>query len=140
MRRLLLLGVAAALVMAAPAQASFLKKVEITSAADGPFTASGAICPSGQTATTFRIVLRPAATGVDLLVGKTLTCDDGSGTIDLTLYVRVRFFGGDVSAHLVWIVTGGTGQYERLQGVGTAVADFSSGEIVDHYVGMAGTD
>jgi hypothetical protein len=111
---------------APPAQATFLKHVEITSATDGPFTvsesASGDLCPSGQTATTFNFVTRSEPNRLDLLVGKHLTCDDGSGTVDLVLAVRLTD-----RDNFMWTVTGGTGKYEDLQGNGTGTGRFTDG-------------
>ena len=122
---------------ASPAEATDLKQVEITSATDGPFTvsesASGDLCLSGQTATTFNFVTRSEPNRLDLLVGKRLTCDDGSGTFELVLAVRLT--GRD---NFTWMVTGGTGKYEDLQGNGTGAGYFSSGVFADHYTGRVG--
>ena len=124
--------------VASPAEATFLKQVEITSATDGPFTvsesASGDLCLSGQTATTFNFVTRAEPNRVDLLVGKHLTCDDGSGTFDLVLAVRLT--GRD---NFMWMVTAGTGNYEDLQGSGTGAGYSTNGVFADHYSGRVGT-
>lgn len=122
---------------ASPAEATILKQVEITSATDGPFTVresgSGDLCPSGQTATTFNFVTRAEPNRLDLLVGKRLTCDDGSGTFDLVLAVRLT--GRD---NFMWMVTGGTGKYEDLQGSGTGAGYSTNGVFADHYSGRVG--
>ena len=124
---------------ASPAEATVLKHIEITSATDGPFTvsesASGDLCTSGQTATTFNLVTRSEPNRLDLLVGKRLTCDDGSGTFDLVLAVRLT--GRD---NFMWMVTGGTGKYEDLQGTGTGAGYVTNGVFADHYTGRVGID
>ena len=130
-------GAALLALAASPAEATFLKHVEITSAIDGPFTvsesASGDLCPAGETATTFNFVTRSEPNRLDLLVGKHLTCDDGSGTFDLVLAVRLT--GRD---NFMWMVTGGPGKYEDLQGNGTGVGYFANGVFADHYSGRVG--
>jgi hypothetical protein len=144
MRLSVLFAIAGTLLVAvAPAQArsgppAVLSNVSITSAPDGPFAATGsAICSHGQTATTARTVLRPLDDGVDLLVGKTLTCDDGSGTFDMLLYVQIRFVADGFTDNFAWAITGGTGSYTGLRGFGSGVGTVADGELTDHYTGWA---
>lgn len=138
-RLILLVAVVVALVAAAaPAQAAHagISTVSITSAPDGAFSATGlGGCATGQTATTSRTVLRSLADGVDLLVGKRLTCDDGSGTLDLLLYVQIRFTADSFTDKFAWAVTGGTGRFAGAFGGGTGVGIPTGDDLVDHYAG-----
>jgi hypothetical protein len=120
----------------------FAQKVSITSAPDGPFSATGrALCSSGQVATTFNFAVGSLPDGVKLVVGKTLTCDDDSGSIDMVLSVRIRFVAGGPPhpTSFRWMITDGTGQYEGLLGSGTGVGAIASGEFVDRYTGRVRT-
>ena len=66
------------------------------------------------------------------LVGKSFTCDDGSGTFDVVIYVAVR--PEAPRNNFRWLITHGTGQYEGLLGSGTGFED-SAGDELDHYLG-----
>jgi hypothetical protein len=134
---LILAGTLAVLTASARAasvdEAPYTNKVSITSAVDGPFNATGqSICPSGQVATTYNFFLGSVSNGFNLVVGKSFTCDDGSGTFDLVLYVEVR--PGAPRNNFRWLITHGTGQYEGLFGSGTGFGD-SLGDGLDHYTG-----
>ena len=139
MRLLSLLLLAGTLAVATSARAAsideapYTQKVSITSPVDGPFIATGhALCPSGQVATTYNFFLGSVPNGFNLVVGKSFTCDNGSGSFDLVLYVEVR--PGAPRNNFRWLVTGGTGQYEGLFGSGTGFGD-SLGDQLDHYTG-----
>lgn len=134
---LVLAGTLAVAISSAQAASSddapYTAKVSITSAVDGPFRATGrSLCPSGQVATTYNFFLGSVADGFNLVVGKSFTCDDGSGTFDLVLYVEVR--PGVRRNDFRWLITHGTGRYEGLHGAGTGVGDYSDPPI-DHYTG-----
>jgi hypothetical protein len=123
-------------------EAPFAEKVSITSAADGPFTAAGqALCGSGQTATTFNFATRSLPDQVELVVGKTFSCADGTGTFDMVLAVQVRLIGEGppLPTTFRWMITDGTGQYESTLGSGTGAGVFAEGEFVDQYTGRART-
>jgi hypothetical protein len=139
MRLLSLFLLAGALAAAHSAQAAsideapYSERVSITSAVDGPFSAAGrSLCPSGQVATTYNFFLGAVPDGFNLVVGKSFTCDDGSGSFDLVLYVEVR--PAAPRNDFRWLVTHGTGRYEGLLGSGTGFGD-SVGDGLDHYTG-----
>ena len=139
MRLLSLLLLAGTLAVAHSARAASIdeapygERVSITSAVDGPFSAVGrSLCPSGQVATTYNFFLGSVPDGFNLVVGKSFTCDDGSGSFDLVLYVEVR--PGARRNDFRWLITHGTGRYEGLLGAGTGVGDYSD-PPVDHYTG-----
>jgi hypothetical protein len=113
--------------------APYAKKVAITSAVDGPFTTTGgSLCSSGQVATTYNFFRGSAPDGFDLVVGKSFTCDDRSGTFELVIYVEVR--PGAPRNDFRWLITHGTGRYAGLLGAGTGFGD-SLGDGLDHYTG-----
>lgn len=136
------LAVGAAPAQAGPAQKGlFVKKITITSVPDGPFSSTGrAFCPSGRAETPFATFLNGYPDGgVDLLVMKRFTCDDGSGTFDMVLFVQLRFAGG-FTDNFRWLVTAGTGQYTGLQGFGTGTGATTNGVFLDRYAGYAGME
>ena len=102
----------------------------------GPFKASAPLCPSGTTADTFRTELGGDADGAAVLVGKRFTCDDGSGSFEASLFVRVSFVSG---ARFVWVITRGTGSYQGLRGVGRGVGTFTPNGVFDTYTGFVVT-
>src|SRR5688572_30489332 len=125
------LTVAAAPVQAGSVQqATSLKRVSITSAQNGPFTATGRLlCESGQASTPFVAVSRTYPDGsLDLVVVKRFACDDGSGTFEMTLHVRLEFVSPGIFENTFrWMISGGTGLYEDLEGFGTGVGEHRDG-------------
>jgi hypothetical protein len=132
------LAVAAASARADSAeQAPFAEKVSITSAVDGPFDAAGrSICTTGGVATTYNFNVGSFPNGFDLVVGKTFTCDDGSGTLDVVVTVQVR--PQEARNNFRWMITDGTGRYARTLGSGTGFGDPVDG--LDHYTGRVRTE
>lgn len=128
------LTVASASVQAAStSEAPYAEPVSITSAVDGPFTATGrALCASGEVATTFNFFLGSEPDGFKLVVGKKFSCDDGRGTFDMTLYVHVKPTARRNDFR--WMITEATGAFEGLRGAGTGLGDYSD-PPVDHYTG-----
>lgn len=53
-------------------------------------------------------------TGLDIQVVKVFTCDDGSGDFVVKMQVRIDRTGDNFN----WVVSDGTGDYERLHGTG----------------------
>jgi hypothetical protein len=111
---------------ASPEQVTIVSHVTFNP--DGPnygdFDASGAavdsdaICPSGtfvDTGIRFAGFQSPRGV-VQLQVGKTFTCDDGSGTFDVKMQIQADFDTGLESFR--WVITGGTGAYDSLRGSG----------------------
>jgi hypothetical protein len=85
-------------------------------AASGAAVDSGLICASGTVLDT-GIVFGgfQSGRGFQVLVRKTFTCDDGSGTIFVKIQVHAATDGTESFS---WIVQGGTGAYEHLRGSG----------------------
>jgi hypothetical protein len=89
----------------------------------GDFTASGSavdsglVCGSGSVVDT-GIVFGGFQSGrsAQILVRKTFTCADGSGTFFVKIQVHLDF---ETSTEVfTWVVMGGTGDYEDLRGSG----------------------
>lgn len=137
-----MLAVAAvAPVQAGPAQATSLKKISITSAQEGAFTATGRLlCSAGLAETPFVTVSRTYTDGsLDLVVIKKFTCDDGSGTFEVLIHVRLTFVSpGTFENNFRWTISGGTGLYEDLEGFGTGFGAVRDGELIDVYNGRVG--
>lgn len=87
--------------------------------ATGPAEASGTVCPTGETVD---LLLKAHQTpkGVNLQVLKEFTCDDGSGTFQVKLQVRIPFMQMPT---FNWVVVGGTDTYENLKGNGNGYGD-----------------
>lgn len=127
MRRIVVLvGVASAALIglvASPAEATPPSDVEIVVPGfEGPFVATGAavddgvVCGTGEVSTTFaKAAGFQSNRGFNLTVGKEFTCDDGSGAFSAKLQVRIDARGVSFN----WVITGGTGDYEDLRGVGS---------------------
>jgi hypothetical protein len=115
-------------------------KIAITSAQDGDFTATGhGVCPSGQASTPFAALVRTFSDGsIDLDVNKTFVCDDGSGSFDMLLFVRLELVDGQFTNNFRWMITNGTGVYEDLAGFGSGEGVTIEGQAIDLYTGRAG--
>jgi hypothetical protein len=85
-------------------------------AANGKAVDSGLICARGTVLDT-GIVFGgfQSGRGFQVLVRKTFTCDDGSGTIFVKIQVHASTDGTE---SFTWIVQGGTGSYMNLRGSG----------------------
>ena len=95
------------------------------------FTASG-FCESG-TAESFGHLIVGQGRATTFHLFKTLTCDDGSGTLTIRVEASGVFgFGGTIGG---WIVVGGTGDYATTRGGGSIVGTGFDGGIDDHYTG-----
>jgi hypothetical protein len=147
MRLLTLLTLAVALALAAnaasagPDQPPTPFKVSITSAQEGAFTATGhGICPSGQASTPFAAIARTFPDGsLDLDVNKSFVCDDGSGSFEMLIFVRLKMVNGQFTNNFRWMITNGTGAYEDLTGLGTGTGEGrAGGELIDLYTGRIG--
>jgi hypothetical protein len=83
----------------------------------GPATDSGLICPAGTVLDTSLVFGGfQSDRGFQVLVRKTFTCNDGSGTF----FVKIQAHAAaDGTESFTWVVQGGTGAYESLKGSGT---------------------
>jgi hypothetical protein len=88
---------------------------------EGRFTASAPFCPSGTAVDTRHVQAEP------LSVERTYTCDDGSGSIIVSMPNVTGEHGGSGS----WQIIRGTGKYEKLRGSGTFVGQLLGGDPAD---------
>ena len=84
----------------------------------GAATEGGLMCPRGVVTDLVEIDSGAVGRGelVDFRVPKQFVCDDGSGTIAVTVEIHVDLESGTES--FSWVIDGGTGAYERLRGDG----------------------
>ena len=114
--------------------------VSIRSVPDGAFTATGhSLCPSGRASTPFAALARTFPDGsLDIDVNKTFVCDDGTGSFDMLLFVRLKLINGQFTNNFRWMITNGTGAYEELAGSGTGEGVTVDGRALDLYTGRTG--
>lgn len=98
----------------------------------GPAVDNGVVCPAGTFVDTYiRFGGFQSNRGiVQIVVGKALTCDDGSGTFNVQLRITANFDTGFET--FTWVVlSGGTGDYSALRGGGngSTVPNFPPGNI-----------
>jgi hypothetical protein len=89
----------------------------------GPFTASAPFCPAGQGADTKDVSDTPP---VGLVVLRTFTCDDGTGSFTALLPAAGEHSGGGS-----WRIVEGTGTYVTLRGMGRYSSTRLSGDPGD---------
>jgi hypothetical protein len=89
----------------------------------GPFTASAPFCPKGNAADTKDVSDAPP---VGLVVLRTFTCDDGTGSFTALLPATREHGGGGP-----WRIVDGTGTYATLRGMGTYSSTRLSGDGTD---------
>ncbi|MAU11746.1 MAG: hypothetical protein CL607_18115 [Anaerolineaceae bacterium] len=88
--------------------------------ASGPAVDVGLLCSTGyQYELSVETSGPPAGDFFMLKVVKQFVCDDGSGTFDLKLVVRLDLIDSSTTAH--WNVLAGTGAYAGLHGNGDLV-------------------
>lgn len=125
-----------ALAIAAPANAGG-SKIEIVLSIEGgveTFESAGGFCPSGTAISSDFSFAGGGRAGTFHLV-KTLTCDDGSGT--LLIRVDAATANGAPQDQGGWSIKGGTGDWAGARGGGNIVGYFDrSVDIEDHYTGV----
>jgi hypothetical protein len=127
-----------ALAVAAPASAAATPvriDLHVDFEAGETFTAEG-FCPSGE-AESFGHHIVGAGRAATFHLFKTLTCDDGSGT--LTIRVEASGVFGMPGTIGGWNVVAGTGDYEGVRGGGHIVGIGFEGGIDDLYTGRLTT-
>ena len=111
-----------------------------TFTASGPAVDAGIVCPSGDVIDeSLKVSGFQSQTGMNFQVAKRFTCADGSGEFFMKLQVRIDRKGNNFH----WVVTGGTGPYERLHGTGSGYGTSSPdlpGIVFDHYKGKVHID
>jgi hypothetical protein len=95
------------------------------------FTAVG-FCPTG-TSTSSDLRVDGRGNAVTFHLQKTLTCDDGSGT--LTIHVDAATHDSSPQDQGGWSIVGGTGTYAGANGGGNIVGYYNPDGVVDHYTG-----
>jgi hypothetical protein len=137
--------IAATAIAVAPAQAAPPQSVTISDyvtvgpapdfAASGTFTTTGPLCGAGTDANLSRTLLPSLPGTQNILVTKRFTCNDGSGTFDLALFVHLTF--EPFTDTFYWTAIGGTGAYQHLHaaGTGTGVPQ-DDGALLDTYRGL----
>ena len=101
------------------------------------FTAIGAFCPSGTAESgNFRFAGggQGRGQGFTFHLEKTLTCDNGSGT--LTIAVDAATHLGEPTDQGGWSVISGTRDWSGASGGGQIVGTYNSDGIVDVYTGI----
>lgn len=99
--------------------------------AEETFTATG-FCPEG-TAESFGFHAVGMGRATTFHLFKTLTCEDGSGTLTIRVEARAVFgFSGTIGG---WTVVSGTGDYADTKGGGRIVGTSFDGGIDDVYTG-----
>ncbi len=99
--------------------------------ATGPAVDFGVLCPAGIVQD-MAWESRQTRRFIRLKVTKLFTCDDGTGTFEV--FMRVKLFP-DGSTTAKWKVTDGTGNYVTLRGAGKLVGTPFTGGITDVYTG-----
>lgn len=100
----------------------------------GPFTATGPICPTGDSVDVFsRFVGFQSGREAQILVGKEFTCDDGSGSFLLLMQVHLEF--QTFTDAFSWTVLDGTGAYETLHGSGDGFGVPTNNGVFDTFSG-----
>jgi hypothetical protein len=105
----------------------------------GPFTASGPaveaglICAAGDTIDQDLPLVAgyQSSTGANLRIVKHFSCADGSGDLWITLQARLDARGD----RFVWVISDGTGAYERLHGTGSGSGVPMGNGVLDLYDG-----
>lgn len=132
---LLIGAMTAVLIVAAPVAAGDNKvRIELdVNLATGleAFEASGAFCAAGTAVSTPAVVTGHLPGRLQFHLEKTLTCDDGSGTLVIALDATMTFTG-TVGG---WSIAGGTGAYEGVNGGGRVVGTGDGSIIHDVYTG-----
>jgi len=132
-------------VIAAPPESLHIEVLEYpagTAAPPEPFTASGLAVDNGSVCATGMVedvALRyndPVGSFQTIWALKRFDCDDGSGTFDVRMVVRLDLTTHDTTAR--WRIVDGTDQYADLKGQGSLVgiSNFPDPGILDIYDGQ----
>lgn len=99
---------------------------------DETFTATGAFCAAGS-AETSDLAIVGGGRGLSFHLVKTLTCDDGSGT--LTISVNAATHAGQPGDQGGWAVMSGTRSWSHAAGGGALAGSYYPGGVIDLYTG-----
>jgi hypothetical protein len=118
-------GLAAPVAAAPPVQVTIVSEMFFvpddfsvgTFDAAGSAVENGLICESGTVVDTHVVFGGfQSGRGAQILVRKTFTCDDGSGTFFVKIQVHLDF--ATATESFSWVIQGGTEAYEQLRGSG----------------------
>jgi hypothetical protein len=125
-------------VVAAPAAAASRIQIVIdinNGTGTESFVATGGFCATGSAVShDFRSTGHGQNHAFTFHLQKTLTCDDGSGT--LTIKVDAATTDGAPSDQGGWSVMSGTGAWATASGGGSLVGTYVDSGIIDHYSGV----
>ena len=129
--------------LASPPQALTFTVEEQFDLDSGVFSSDGSIvCMSGTTTNSdFHANGFQSERGITLHDRKTITCNDGSGTFELSIQARTGFQVGDGGTAGSWVVLSGTGDYANLRGQGTLTGTYTADflgidEVYSGYVSL----
>jgi hypothetical protein len=137
-----LLAINVSTVVAAPPMPIHIEALEwLGDSNPVPFIASGTavnnglVCAAGMVEDVSITWNNPAGPFQMLWVLKRFDCDDGSGTFDIKLVVKLDLATHNTTAR--WQIVGGTGQYAGLKGQGSLVgiSNYPVTSILDIYDG-----
>ena len=114
--------------LASPQQALTFTVEEQFALDSGVFSSDGSIvCTSGTTTNSdFHANGFQSERGITFHDRKTITCNDGSGTFELSIQARTGFKVGDGGTAGSWVVLSGTGDYASLHGHGTLTGTYTA--------------
>ena len=96
------------------------------------FSASGGFCASGTSGTS-NLAIVGGGHGLTFHLDKTLTCDDGSGS--LVIAVNAATHAAHPEDQSGWAVMGGTGRWAAASGGGNLVGTYTDTGVIDQYTG-----
>ncbi len=99
--------------------------------AEGPAVEAGILCPSGTVHDESVSAVGGQSPISILFVHKHFECNDGSGSFEMDLNVRIAS-SGTLGR---WLIVSGSGDYERLHGEGDVYATYTDTGLSDTYNG-----
>ncbi len=99
--------------------------------ATGPAVEAGILCPAGTVHDESVSAVGGQSPVSILFVHKHFECNDGSGSFEMDLNVRIAS-SGTLGR---WLVVSGSGDYERLHGEGAVYATYTDTGLYDTYTG-----
>jgi hypothetical protein len=127
-----------------PDQVTFVSHMSLSAAAGtfeafGPAVDADVVCPSGDVYDlSYRAAGYQSNMQLNLFVHKLFVCEDGSGTFEMDLNVRIV---SSQETTAKWRVVSGDGPYARLHGNGKLTAQsVDEDHLIDTYVGRLHID
>jgi hypothetical protein len=107
--------------------------------ASGPAVDAGYICASGTVTddlATLRISGSRSNRVMSIYVHKIFLCDSSGETFEMDMWVHATNTPTTVSDTARWLITGGSGPYTGVSGVGSLVGEGTYDYLVDTYDGF----